>query len=39
MRYKYVIKFDYSPVDAEGMDDYSVLENYIPVDKIGEQIR
>lgn len=30
-------QFDYSPVDAEGMDDYSVLENYIPVDKIGEQ--
>ncbi len=30
-------QFDYSPVDADGMDDYSVLENYIPVDKIGEQ--
>lgn len=30
-------EFDYSPVDVEGMDDYNVLENYIPVDKVGEQ--
>lgn len=31
--------FDYSPVDAEGMDDYVVLENYIPVAKIGDQAK
>lgn len=30
-------EFDYSPADAEGMDDYIVLENYIPVSKVGEQ--
>ena len=30
-------EFDYSPVDKEGMDDYIVLENYIPVEKVGDQ--
>ena len=29
--------FDLSPVDREGMDDYIVLENYIPVEKVGDQ--
>ena len=26
-----------SPVDIDGMDDYAALENYIPVEKLGEQ--
>lgn len=30
-------QFDYSPSEAEGMNDYAVLENYIPVDMIGQQ--
>lgn len=30
-------EFDYSPVDNEGMNEYVVLENYIPVSKVGEQ--
>ncbi|WP_243126517.1 phage portal protein [Clostridium sp. HBUAS56010] len=30
-------EFDYAPVDAPGMDDYAVLENYIPIDKIEDQ--
>lgn len=30
-------EFDYSPVDDEGMNDYIVLENYIPISKIGDQ--
>ena len=30
-------EFDYSPVDNEGMSEYIVLENYIPVAKVGEQ--
>lgn len=30
-------EFDYSPVDKPGMNDYVVLENYIPVEKVGEQ--
>lgn len=30
-------EFDYSPVDNEGMNDFVVLENYIPVSKVGEQ--
>lgn len=30
-------EFDYSPVDKDGMDDYIVLENYIPVEKVGDQ--
>ena len=30
-------EFDYSPVDKPGMNDYSVLENYIPVETIGKQ--
>ena len=30
-------EFDYSPVDIEGMNDYIVLENYVPVDKVGDQ--
>ena len=29
--------FDYAPVDDEGMNEYIVLENYIPVSKVGEQ--
>ena len=27
----------YSPVDNEGMNDFIVLENYVPVAKVGEQ--
>lgn len=30
-------EFDYAPVDVDGMNDYNVLENYIPVNKLGEQ--
>lgn len=30
-------EFDYAPVDKEGMNDYIVLENYVPVDKVGDQ--
>lgn len=30
-------EFDYSPVDKEGMNDYIVLENYIPVESVGDQ--
>ena len=30
-------ELDYAPVDKPGMDDYNVLENYIPVDKVGDQ--
>ena len=30
-------EFDYSPVDNDGMSEYIVLENYIPVAKVGEQ--
>lgn len=30
-------ELDYSPVDNPGMDDYIVLENYIPVGKVGDQ--
>lgn len=30
-------EFDYSPVDKEGMNDYIVLENYVPVDRVGDQ--
>lgn len=30
-------EFDYSPVDDDGMDEYIVLENYIPVSKVGDQ--
>lgn len=30
-------EFDYSPVDAEGMNDYAVLENYIKVGDIDKQ--
>ena len=30
-------EFDYSPVDDEGMNDYIVLENYIPVSKVADQ--
>ena len=30
-------EFDYSPVDVEGMNDYVVLENYVPVGKVGDQ--
>lgn len=30
-------EFDYAPVDDEGMNEYIVLENYIPVSSVGEQ--
>lgn len=30
-------EFDYSPIDNPAMNEYNVLENYIPVDKLGEQ--
>jgi HK97 family phage portal protein len=30
-------EFGYSPVDNPGMDEYVVLENYIPVAKVGDQ--
>jgi HK97 family phage portal protein len=30
-------EFDYSPVDEDGMNDYIVLENYIPISKSGDQ--
>lgn len=30
-------EFDYSPVDAKGMNDYAVLENYIKVGDIDKQ--
>jgi len=30
-------EFDYSPVDNQGMNDFVVLENYIPVEKVGDQ--
>lgn len=29
--------FDYSPVDADGMDEFIVLENYIPVSRVEDQ--
>ena len=31
------VEFDYAPVDNPGMNDYIVLENYVPVDKVGDQ--
>lgn len=30
-------EFDYTPVDKLGMNDYIVLENYVPVEKVGDQ--
>lgn len=30
-------EFDYNPVDAPGMNEYTVLENFIPVDALGLQ--
>ncbi|MBD5480215.1 MAG: phage portal protein [Lachnospiraceae bacterium] len=30
-------ELDYTPVDQPGMDEFIVLENYIPVDKVGDQ--
>lgn len=30
-------EFDYSPVDDEGMNEYNILENYIPVSRVGDQ--
>lgn len=30
-------EFDLAPADNVGMNDYIVLENYVPVDKVGEQ--
>jgi len=31
------VEFDYSPVDDPAMNEYNVLENYIPVGKVGDQ--
>ncbi len=30
-------EFDYSPVDNQAMNEYNVLENFIPVDRLGDQ--
>lgn len=30
-------EFDYSPVDKPGMNEYQTLENYIPIDLLGNQ--
>lgn len=30
-------EFDYSPVDKPGMNEYQTLENYIPIDLLGDQ--
>lgn len=30
-------EFDYSPVDEPAMNEYNVLENYIPVSRLGDQ--
>lgn len=30
-------EFDYAPVDKEGMNDFIVLENYVPVGRVGDQ--
>lgn len=30
-------EFDYSPVDDPAMNEYNVLENYIPIGKLGDQ--
>lgn len=30
-------EFDYAPSDNPGMNEYIVLENYVPVDKVGDQ--
>ena len=30
-------EFDYAPIDDEGMNEYIVLENYIPVSSVGKQ--
>ena len=30
-------EFDLAPVDRDGMNDFIVLENYIPVDRVGDQ--
>lgn len=30
-------EFDYAPVDKPGMDEYNVLENYIPIEMLGKQ--
>ena len=30
-------ELDYAPVDQQGMDEFIVLENYIPVAKVGDQ--
>lgn len=30
-------EFDYNPVSVDGMDDYNVLENFIPVSELGNQ--
>ena len=30
-------EFDYAPVDDKGMNEYNVLENYIPVARLGDQ--
>ena len=31
------VEMGYTPVDNEGMNDYIVLENYVPVDRVGDQ--
>ena len=30
-------ELDYAPVDQQGMDEFIVLENFIPVAKVGDQ--
>ena len=30
-------EFDYAPVDVDGMNDYIVLENYLPIADVGKQ--
>lgn len=31
------VEMGYTPVDKNGMNDYIVLENYVPVDRVGDQ--
>lgn len=30
-------EFDFAPVDDKGMNEFIVLENYVPVDRVGDQ--
>ena len=32
-------EFDYSPVDNPAMDEFEVLENFIPIDRLGDQLK